>query len=374
MANEQEPIEAEIISVGGSLQNTLQQITSAEIDMQIATAHQFPRQLTSFKSRAIGLATLDEETAESCIYSRPVGKGPDGKQKYVEGMSIRMAEIVAASYGNIRVGSTLLEMTDRFVKARGYAHDLETNFASSCEVVESTVDSHGRPYSERMRVVVAKAALAKARRDATFQVVPKALCKPVEAAARKLAIGEGDSVTKRRQRVVGWVNALGIDPARVWAAIGIAGPDDLTEAHLVTLTGIRTALKEEGGPTLDDAFPPLATPQSESVKKAADAVKGAADKSKSKGKASGEKEQPKPAEPSATPSGKTDAGDPRKDALEAMREAVSKAADVETLDKLRKDVNGYHDDGLFNDSDLNDMKDLILGKVALLMSEKGGAA
>jgi len=71
----------------------------AQIDMQIATAHQYPRSLEQFKRRALAMATLDPETAESCVYVRPVGKeqNAQGKwvDKYAEGPSIRLAEIVA---------------------------------------------------------------------------------------------------------------------------------------------------------------------------------------------------------------------------------------------------------------------------------------
>lgn len=199
------------------------------------------------------MATLDEETAASCIYSRPVGK-ENGKQKFAEGMSIRMAEIVGASYGNLRVGAMLIEQTDRYVKARGFAHDLESNFASTSEVIESTVKRDGTPYDERMRIVIAKAALAKARRDATFQVVPKALCKPVEAEARKVAIGDASTMSARRSAVMSWIGKLGIDTVRVFAAIGVKGEEDIGLDELTTLTGIKTAIKD-GEVTVDEAFP-----------------------------------------------------------------------------------------------------------------------
>lgn len=241
--------EIEVIPAG-----SLEAITRGEIDIQIATAHRFPRRMSDFKRRALEMATLDEETAASCIYSRPVGKGPDGKQKYAEGMSVRMAEIVGASYGNLRVGAMLIEQTERYVKARGYAHDLESNFASTSEVIESTVKKDGRPYDERMRIVIAKSCLAKARRDATFQVVPKALCKPVETEARLVAIGDATTLEKRRGAVLNWIGKLGIAMERVWAALGIKGEEDLGIDELTTLTGIKTAIKD-GDSTVDECFP-----------------------------------------------------------------------------------------------------------------------
>lgn len=246
--------------------SALERIERANVDIQIATAHQYPRSMTQFKARATEMVTLDEETAQSCIYRRPVGK--KGNQvEYAEGKSVRMAEIVGACYGNIRVAAILVEQTPRYVKARGMAHDLESNFAASSEVVESTVDKNGNPYSERMRMVVAKATLAKARRDATFQVVPAALCKSLEDAARTTAIGTKATLGKRRQTVLDWINKVGIEPARVWKALGIQGIEDMGLPELEVLTGIRTAIKD-GDTTVDEAFPreqvamPMPTPGS----------------------------------------------------------------------------------------------------------------
>ncbi len=233
----------------------LEAITRGEIDVQISTAHKFPRSMAKFKQRAIDMATIDQSTAESCIYVRPVGQ-KNGKMQYAEGLSVRMAEIVGASYGNLRVGSMIVEQTDRYVITRGFAHDLESNFASTSENKEPTVTKEGRPMSEGMRAVIAKASLSKARRDATFQVVPKALCRPIEIAARKLIAGDVKSMDDRKAAAEQYVQRLNIDAARVWNALGINGPDDITSETLLTLTGIRNAIKD-GDATIDEAFPPI---------------------------------------------------------------------------------------------------------------------
>lgn len=230
-------------------------IETASINSQISTAKAYPRSLQSYKKRAIDMATLDEETAESCLYRRPVGGG-----KFAEGMSVRMSEIVGASYGNLRVQATLVEQTERFVRARGMAIDLESNYASSSEVVESTVKKDGTPYDERMRVVIAKAALSKARRDALFQVVPRALAKPVENAVRSLLMGDTKTLEARRQAVVAWISKLGIDAARVYTALGVKGEADLGADQLETLTGLRTAIKDNEI-TLEEAFPAAGSEQ-----------------------------------------------------------------------------------------------------------------
>lgn len=234
----------------------------AAIDSQIATARQYPRSLAQFQKRALEMVTLDEETAESCIYVRPVGKGQDGRQQFAEGASIRMAEIVAACYGNIRVAARIVEQTPRYVKCEGVAHDLENNYAGKSENMEPTVTKMGAPFSEGMRAVVAKATLAKAYRDAVFKVIPKALCKKIIDAAKETAKGALKTIEERRGKAQIWVGSLKtkdgkkLDEKRVFVAIGVKGWADFGDDELFTLTGIRTSIND-GDTTLDEAFPPL---------------------------------------------------------------------------------------------------------------------
>jgi hypothetical protein len=221
----------------------------AQIDSQIATAHAYPRSLEQFQKRAISMATLDLTTAESCIYSRPVGGG-----KTAEGESIRMAEIVAACYGNLRVAARIIEQTPRLVRCEGVAHDLESNYAGKSECVEATVTKEGKPYSESQRAVMAKACLAKAYRDAVFKVVPKSLCKAVTLAARGVINKEIATLEQRQARVKAWLKQIKVTDARVFAVLGVKGWADVNDEHLLTITGLRTAINEQET-TVEEAFP-----------------------------------------------------------------------------------------------------------------------
>ena len=79
MSNElQTSVTAEICEATNS--SALEAIERASVDMQITTAHKFPRSIARFNERAIMLATIDEEVAESCIYKRPVGKDKNGNE------------------------------------------------------------------------------------------------------------------------------------------------------------------------------------------------------------------------------------------------------------------------------------------------------
>ncbi len=254
-------------------QNALASIERASIDMQIETAHRFPRSMSAFKEKALALVTLDEETAASCFYRRPVGKDREGKETYAEGMSIRMAEIVAGCYGNIRVGTRTIEATPRYVVVQGVAHDLESNYLATAECKEATIKRDGRPYDERMRVVVEKAAAAKARRDAILSVVPRASVKFLETAAKNLLFGNAASISKYRAKIAQWVKTLGIDEKRVWAALEVGGADDLKQSHIEALIGIKNAITA-GDTSIDEAFPEVEKKLSASAQKLAAAVKG----------------------------------------------------------------------------------------------------
>lgn len=251
--NEITTLEPELLMGNGG---SAAELERASIDMQISTAKKYPRSLEKFKQNAVFMATIDEETAASCLYRRPVGKNQDGKQNFAEGMSIRMAEIVAANFGNLRVGARIISQTPEQVVAQGVAHDLESNFCSSAEVVEPTIDKYGKPYSERMRVVVAKAALAKAWRDATFKVVPRALAKPVEAAVKNLLFGNAASIEKWRTWAKGFIKSLSIDEKRVYKVLNVEGIDDLRSEHFEILVGIQNALKTNDT-DIDSAFPAI---------------------------------------------------------------------------------------------------------------------
>lgn len=235
--------------------NALEQMERASIDIQIATAKKYPRSMDLFYKRAIAMVTFDAETARSCLYRRPVGKKPlTGEVEYAEGESIRMAEIVASSYGNLRIAGMIIEMEPRYVKAIGITHDLESNVAVKKEVVESTVTKRGVPFSERMRVVVAKSALSKAIRDSTFSVIPKSLCKPLVNKAKEVAKGDIKTFDAKRKAVVEWIKKLKIEPKRVWNAVGIKGEADIGVEVLHLLYGLKTAIDEKDI-TINEAFP-----------------------------------------------------------------------------------------------------------------------
>ena len=120
----------DIMSTGEGVveSSALERITRSEIDVQIATAHRFPRSIARFKQEALSMATLDEETAAACFYVVPrAGKN-------IEGPSIRLAEAAARAMTNIY--SSVMSIYDDPKKRiiRVTATDLESNLTFDKDV------------------------------------------------------------------------------------------------------------------------------------------------------------------------------------------------------------------------------------------------
>lgn len=157
----------------------LQAINRSEVDMQVSTAKQYPRELPKVLNQIATYATMDTETASECFYV--LRRQGDNGGSAIEGLSVRMAEIIAGAWGNLRVQTRIIGNDGKTITAQGICHDLETNVAVSVEVKRRITDKHGRTYSEDMQVVTGNAASAIAFRNAVLKVVPKAVTKKVIA-------------------------------------------------------------------------------------------------------------------------------------------------------------------------------------------------
>lgn len=218
-----------------------------EIDVQIATAKRWPRSIKKFRETATEMATLDEETAVSCIYALP----RDGK--VIEGPSARLAEIIVSAWGNSRAGARTVSDEGNFVIAQGAFHDLERNVAINFEVRRRITNKKGRRYSDDMIGTTANAACSIALRNAVLKGVPKAFWQPIYDAAKKAAIGDAKTLSSRRATMLDYFQKMGVFPDRVYKLLEVAGLEEITLEHLGTLKGVATAIKD-GETTVDQAF------------------------------------------------------------------------------------------------------------------------
>lgn len=215
----------------------------AELDVQIATAKAYPRELTTFIERLTKLATMDLETAQSCFYTVPVGK-ENGKEKHASGPSIRLAEMASSSWQNFHSGSRFVSNDGKFIIVEGVAWDLENNVRTSKQVALSIRYKDGGTYSTDMQKKMTNAGQSIALRNAVFSVIPKALVDRVCDIAKKFAVGDQKTLDERRQKSIDYFKKMGITEDKIYSFFNIKGIDEITLTHLEYLLGVATAIKE----------------------------------------------------------------------------------------------------------------------------------
>lgn len=224
----------------------LEALNRSEVDMQIATAKAYPRDVKKSLDRIKAMAKADEETANGCFYH--LSRGGDE----INGVSVRMAEIIASCWGNLRVQSRIIGNDGRTITAQGVCHDLESNLAVSVEVKRKITGKNGQTFSEDMQVVTGNAACAIAFRNAVLKVVPKAITQGVINEVQEEAKKNID-IAKNRQQCVGYFVSLGVAETQLFEFLGINTMEEITADMIMNLRGIATAIKE-GTTTVQETF------------------------------------------------------------------------------------------------------------------------
>lgn len=253
--------EIEVVS-GQALSNQIK----AENESQVDIAKRYPRDLKLVRKNVLALATCDAETAASCFYAKPV----DNKGTMAEGPSIRLAEIVASSYQNIRYGTRVVDVEDRWVTVQGVAYDMENNVSYTVDVKRSIWSKkHGR-YPQNLIQTTIKAAQAIARRDVILGVIPKGLFNAEIQKIKACAAGSasGESILKRSQKAIAFFNKMGVDSDRILAVLKKDHIESITDDDIATLHGIRNAIKDNEA-TVEESFPPTKAQESKAKSKKA---------------------------------------------------------------------------------------------------------
>jgi len=238
--------QVELISTE-SKDTALYLLTKAEIDTQIATAKAFPRSLQKFRDKALSMATLSEDIAAACTYALPRAGGK------LEGPSIRLAEIVAASYTNIQYGGRVIANDGKMITAQGVCIDLENNVKGTVEVSRKITDKNGKIYNQDMQVMTGNAAIAIAVRNAIFKVIPAALIQPIHDKAKEVARGTAETIVTRRDKAISYFKSLSVTEKQICDVLEIQKMGDIDLDKLETLTGIKSAIKN-GETTVKDVF------------------------------------------------------------------------------------------------------------------------
>lgn len=229
-------------------------IERANIDSQVSTAKQYPRDIRRSIDNSIVIATMNQDTAQACGYALPRGG------KLITGPSVHLAKIIVSNWGNIRTEAKVIQITDKQVISRGTCWDLETNVASSFEVRRSIVDSKGKRFSDDMITVTGNAANSIAYRNSVFSVIPQAITNRVYEAAQKLITGDlsdADKLLKKRTAIVNsFKNDYAISEEEVVKLCGKQTVNQINANAISTLIGILQSLKD-GDTSVENLMKPI---------------------------------------------------------------------------------------------------------------------
>lgn len=247
----------------------------ANVDSQVATAKQYPRNIRRSIDNSMVMATMDAETAQSCGYALPRGGKP------VTGPSVHLAKIIVSNWGNMRTEAKVVQITDKQIISRGTAWDLETNVASAFEVRRSIVDKKGNRYSEDMITVTGNAANSIAYRNAVFAVIPKAVVDKVYKAAQKAITGDlsdEEKLIKRRSEAINYFNDIwGISEEEVVKLCGKQTVNQIRAEEIALLLGMAQSLKD-GDTSVEELMKPIRESKEAKAEKLNKAVAKAAEK------------------------------------------------------------------------------------------------
>jgi len=225
-------------------------ITRGEVDMQVATAKNYPRSVKTSLQRAETLATMNRQVAESCFFAMPRAGTT------IEGPSVRLAEIFASSWGNLRVQARVIGEDKKHVTAQATVWDMETNVLVQIEAKRRIVDKNGNRYKDDMILMTQNAAVSIALRNAVFRVVPRVYIDEVYGKARKCAFGDQRTMEQRRVTAMKTFAKMGVGEDRVLTAVECDAVEDMTAEHLSKLVGLLNAIRD-GSAKIEDAFPPI---------------------------------------------------------------------------------------------------------------------
>jgi hypothetical protein len=240
-------LEGEVIEPMGT--GVLATLHRVEIDQQIATAKAYPRNVPMIKKELTALVTMDEDTADECIYALPRGK------KHIKGPSARFSDALISFWGNARSGAFITQVNreEKFVEAIGSFQDVERNVIRQRRVRRPIAMSDGRIYNADMINMTGNAACVIAERNAILNGIPKSLWGPAYEQAFALVAGTTKTLGEKLTRAEKAFALQGISMEQVLEKLDRADTSKIVPDDIVTMRGMLTALKT-GEETVETIF------------------------------------------------------------------------------------------------------------------------
>jgi len=230
---------------------SMQQIVSAsaqanesksiqEIQAALVIAKKFPRdQMKAYES--IMNACKRKSLAESSIYAYPKGN------QVVTGPSIRLAEVLAQSWGNIKTGIVELSQANGVSEVKAFAWDLETNY-ESFKIFHVPHVRHTKFGSKTLtdpRDIYEMVANQGSRRlrACILAVIPGDVVDSAVTQCEDTLKSGSEPIAERVKKLVVAFSEMGVNVEMLVKRLG-HNLDVVIEAELVVLRGIYKSIKD----------------------------------------------------------------------------------------------------------------------------------
>lgn len=238
--------------------SALEAIQRAEIDIAIATAHKFRRDIAASVRYAEAMACRNQKIAEKMHYAVPKG----GRTRV--GPSIGFAKVLIQAWRNSTALARVVGADRQNVRLQGVCHDLESNVRIAFEMdhpVQAPRDLSPEGLEGRWKYQMDNAKRAGrsiALRDAIFAVIPVVLFDDVLEKAKLVALGTGKSFEEKRANAISACKEKKISQPMIYRTLGVAGLESITADDLIWL---KSALQniEDGLDTVESLFGPADT-------------------------------------------------------------------------------------------------------------------
>lgn len=220
----------------------LEAIEKSNIDIQVATAKRYPRNVELAIRNSETMVTMDFETAKKCSYTLK------RKDKDITGPTVHLAKIIASNWGNLRTEARVVGITGKQVISRGICWDLETNNAAAFETRRGITGKDGKIYSDDMVTVTGNAASAIAFRNAVFSVIPRPIVDRVYKKAMQMVAdvesrkNNGNIEETAKQWLSFFETQYKIKPEELLQLLKLSSTKDFTADTMVTLNGLHQAI------------------------------------------------------------------------------------------------------------------------------------
>jgi hypothetical protein len=168
----------------------------------------------------------------------------------IKGASIRLAEIIMSSWGNIHAATRIVEVAEKHIITEGVCWDLETNTKVTMPNKVSIwfgekSGKGGYRANADMQTMLSNASCAKSLRNAIFKVIPKALIDRVLEKAMTFSVGDQKTVNSKVNTVIDKLVKMGLNKQQILEYYGHENISQFTAEDYQSLIGIGTAIKDK---------------------------------------------------------------------------------------------------------------------------------